>query len=214
MAVTTAVVAAVLAPAVHAHGDGAAQGYASSVTAVLPAMPSLSATVRDGDDRLELKVSGDHVVVIEGYEGEPYLRFTPAGVFRNTHSPATYLNEDRYATAKVPPQADAGVSPRWEQVAIGGRPYDWHDHRIHWMSERYPPVVQAARDKAHHILDWVVTGSVDGAPLSIRGRLDYAPPPGQRFPRTLLVPLALLTMAAVALPLVRRRHAAAPEGRT
>lgn len=203
-----------LAPAVQAHGDGAAQGYASSVTAVLPATPSLSAAVLDGDDRLQLRVGGDHVVVIEGYEGEPYLRFTPAGVFRNTRSPAVYLNDDRYGSGETPPRADAGVSPTWERVAAGGRPYDWHDHRIHWMSESYPPVVQAARDEAHHILDWVVTGTIDGAPLSIRGRLDYRPLPGQRFPRVLLVPLAVLAVAAVALPAVRRQRAAAEEGRT
>jgi hypothetical protein len=214
VAVATAVVAAVLAPAVQAHGDGAAQGYASSVTAVLPATPSLSATVLDGDDRLELKVDGDHVVVIEGYEGEPYLRFTPVGVFRNTRSPATYLNDDRFGTGEMPRQADAAASPAWERVERGGSPYAWHDHRIHWMSESYPPVVQAARGEAHHILDWAVTGTMDGAPLSIRGRLDYAPPPGQRFPRVLVVPLAALAVLAVALPLLRRRHSTSTVARS
>ncbi len=197
-----------------AHGDGAARGYTSSVTAVVPALPSLSVTALDGDDRLELKVGGDHIVVIEGYEGEPYLRFTPDGVFRNTRSPATYLNDDRYGTVRMPPQADAGFSPAWQRVAAGGRPYDWHDHRIHWMSRSYPPVVQAARDEPHHVFDWVVTGTLDGAPLSIRGRLDYAPPPGQGFPRVLLVPLAVLAVIAVALPLLRRRHATMSEAGT
>lgn len=189
-------------------------GYASSVTAVVPNAPSLSARVLDGDDRIRLSVAGDHVVVIDGYEGEPYLRFVETGVYRNVRSPATYLNGDRYGTGKLPEQADAKASPVWEQVGVGGRPYDWHDHRIHWMSESYPPVVQAARDESHHILDWTVPGTLDGTPLSIRGRLDYAPPPGERFPRVLVVPLAVLAVAAITLPLIRRRQAASAEARS
>ena len=38
-----------------------------------------------------------------------------------------------------------------------------------------------------------------------RDSLDYAPLPGQRFPRLLVIPLAALALLAVALPLLRRR---------
>jgi hypothetical protein len=197
--------AAAFAPAVSAHGGGAARGYASTVTAIAPPTARVSASVLEGDDRLELTVAGDHVVVIEGYEGEPYLRFTPDGVYRNIRSPATYLNDDRYARGRLPEQADAKAAPTWQKVGPMGRAYDWHDHRVHWMSTSYPPVVAADTSKPHHILDWAVPGTIDGRSLEIRGRLDYAPLPGRSFPRVLIVPLLLLAVAAVVLPVRRRR---------
>ncbi len=156
----------------------------------------------DSDDRLQLRVDGDHVVVIDGYEGEPYLRFSPDGVERNRHSPATYLNDDRFGAR--PGDADRRAPPQWERVAAGGA-YDWHDHRIHWMSTSYPPVVVADKSMAHRIFDWSVPGTLDGKPFAVQGRLDYAPLPGQRFPRWLVIPLVALVLLAVALPLLRRR---------
>ena len=204
---TVVLVALGHSPAAAPHGGGgAAKGYASTVTSVTPESSDLDVAMLDGDDRLQLRVDGDHTVVIFGYEGEPYLRFAPTGVYRNTRSPATYLNDDRYGKVELPEQADARAAPAWEKVGAGGRPYDWHDHRIHWMSNSYPPVVVADKGTPHHVFDWKVPGTVDGASLVVRGRLDYAPLPGQRFPRLLVVPLAALALLAVALPLLRRRR--------
>lgn len=195
-----------LCGAAEAHeGGGAAKGYASVVTSVEPAGRGISVQVLDADDRLRIVVEQKHVVVVHGYQGEPYLRFAPEGVFRNRRSPATYVNDDRYGRARLPAEADASARPVWEKVAPGGRAYEWHDHRIHWMSESYPPAVTAALDEPRHVLDWTVGGTVDGRPLLIHGRLDYAPLPGRAFPRVLLVPLAVLLVAALAIPLLRRR---------
>lgn len=192
--------------AAQAHeGGGAAKGYSSVITSVEPAAQGMRVQVLDADDRLRLVVEPKHVVVVHGYQGEPYLRFAPEGVFRNRRSPATYANDDRYGRVRLPAEADATARPVWEKVASGGRAYEWHDHRIHWMSESYPPAVTAAPDEPRHVLDWTVGGTIDGRPLLIRGRLDYAPLPGTTFPRILLVPLALLLLAAVAVPLLRRR---------
>ena len=59
--------------------------------------------VLQGDDQLHLRNDTGRELLIEGYEGEPYLRFdADAGVFRNANSPATYLNEERYGGAPVP----------------------------------------------------------------------------------------------------------------
>jgi len=40
------------------------------------------------------------------------------------------------------------------------------------------------------------------------------PPPGERFPRVLVVPLAVLAVAAITLPLIRRRQTASAEARS
>jgi hypothetical protein len=200
-------VSLVLSPAAVANGGGgASKGYAATITTVTPANGNLQLTVLDADDRLELSVEGPHTVVIHGYEGEPYLRFTPVGVYRNRNSPATYLNDDRYAKVRLPVNAEATAAPDWERVAERGEPYDWHDHRIHWMSPSYPPKVEAARDRPHHIFDWTVPGTIDGQPLAIGGSLDYTPVPGQRFPRILIVPIVLLVVLGAVLVVLRRRR--------
>jgi hypothetical protein len=144
--------------------------------------------------------------VIEGYEGEPYLRFAPDGVYENSRSPATYLNEDRYGKIDIPDEADPDATPQWERVAPGGRAYDWHDHRIHWMSETYPPAVAADTSVSQHVFDWKVPGTIDGAPLEVTGSLDYEPLPGRSFPRVLLVPLALLLVLGIGLVVLRHRR--------
>ena len=56
-----------------------------------------------GDGFLDMPVEPGHEVVVEGYDGEPYLRFRADGtVQENQNSPATYLNRNRYAGAEVP----------------------------------------------------------------------------------------------------------------
>jgi hypothetical protein len=188
-------------------GGGGKKGYRSTVVRLVPASPFVHITVVDSDDRLQMRVDGDHTVVIDGYEREPYLRFSPAGVYRNTRSPAAYLNDDRFGKVGLPAEASAGKTAHWVMVAPGGRTDEWHDHHIHWMSTSYPPVVAADRSSPHRIFDRIVPGTVDGRRLAARGRLDYTPLPGQRFPRLLVVPLVALALVAVALPLIRRRSA-------
>jgi len=201
-----ALVAVVAAPSAAAHGGGgAAKGYRSSVVSVEPASTSVRAEVIDADDRLRLVVTGDTVVIVDGYENEPYLRFDQTGVYVNTHSPAGYLNEDRYGKVALPAQADPKLPAAWEKVGPPGQPYDWHDHRIHWMSTSYPPVVAADTSVAHHIFDWKIPGLVDGKPLAIEGSLDYQPLPGQKFPVVLLIPLALLALGGIVLVVMRNR---------
>jgi hypothetical protein len=197
----------VLSPAAVANGGGgASKGYSSTITTVIPPNGNLQLAVLDADDRLELRVDGPETVVIDGYEGEPYLRFSPVGVYRNRNSPATYLNDDRYANAQLPSNADGDAPADWEQVADPGDAYDWHDHRIHWMSPAYPPKVETAKDRPHHIFDWTVPGTIDGQPLAISGSLDYTPVPGQRFPRLLIVPIVLVAVLGAVLIVLRRRR--------
>jgi hypothetical protein len=169
-------VAAILAPPVAAHGDGGARGFTSTVTAVQPALPGLTTEVRDADDRLFVRNESGRPIVVLGYSGEPYLRFADGAVYRNNNSPATYLNEERYAGVPVPDSADPGADPLWERVSDEPS-YEWHDHRIHWMSRSDPPKVRRNPDLAQRVFTWTVPGRAGDAPLRIRGRLDYTPPP-------------------------------------
>ncbi len=205
-----ALVATVLVPAAAAHGGGGDRGFTSAVVSVTPDTPGLSVSVRDGDDRLLLVNDTDETVVILGYQGEPYLEFRTDSVFQNTRSPATYVNDDRYGKVELPATADPKSAPEWQEVSPRSS-FEWHDHRIHWMSETLPPKVAAAPDTAQHVFDWTVPGRLGGAPLVIAGTLDYAPPPGQEFPKLLLLPLALLAVGGAAAVWLRRRRSRPPQ---
>ncbi len=175
IALATALVALVACPVAAAHGGGAALGYRSTVVRVTPSLSGLEVHILAGDDQVEITNTGGREIVIDGYEGEPYLKFTREAVFENQRSPAAYLNDDRYANITVPDSADPKADPEWKAVAAGVR-YSWHDHRIHWMSPTLPPKVAAAKEVKRHIFDWEVPGTVDGKKLAIAGSLDYVPP--------------------------------------
>jgi hypothetical protein len=199
--------ALVACPAAAGHGAGAARGYRSQVTSVEPKVAGLSVEVLAGDDQLRLENRSGRELVIQGYDGEPYLRFgAGGGVFRNANSPATYLNEERYGAVAVPASASKRSAPRWERIT-DDNDYAWHDHRIHWMSKIDPPQVRAAKDKAHHVFDWRVPGTAGENPVVIKGRLDYAPPPKSSFSPFLVAPLVALPLAGGIFWWTRRRHA-------
>jgi hypothetical protein len=207
LAAAVLLAALVACPAAAGHGDGAARGYTSTVTGVTPALDGIGVQVLQGDDQLEIRNDSGRVIVIDGYDGEPYLRFDAAGrVFRNANSPATYLNQERYGGVDVPASASRSAAPRWEQVARG-RTYAWHDHRIHWMSTIDPPKIRQAKDVPHHVFDWKVPGTVDGRPLAIAGSLDYRPPPSSSFNPLLIAPLLALVLAGGGFWWARRRRA-------
>jgi MYXO-CTERM domain-containing protein len=199
---------AALALAAGALAHGGVAGFTSTLTDVRPAVDGLDLRVLDGDDRLQLTNETGETVVVTGYDGEPYLRFAGGEVFRNARSPATYLNEERYGKAKVPAEAKEGAAPRWERVSRTPT-FEWHDHRIHWMSPILPPQVRRAEDEAHHVFDWTVPITVGGTEVELRGSLDYEPPPPSRFRPVLIVPLAAVAVLGAAFWWRRRRVAAA-----
>jgi hypothetical protein len=211
IALASTLAALVVCPAAAAHGGGAALGYRSKVVQVTPSLSGLEVHVIDGDDQLELTNTGGREIVIDGYEGEPYLRFTREGVFENERSPAAYLNDDRFGDVEVPQTADPKAVPDWKAVAAGVS-YSWHDHRVHWMSPAYPSKVEAAKDVPHHIFDWRVPGTVDGAKLAIAGSLDYTPPSnsGSSYVLVSWIAAALVLTASAGgfLLFVRRRRRA------
>jgi hypothetical protein len=159
----------------HPRAKGYARGFQSKILSVRPEVVGLEITVVDSDDRLRISNTSGTELVVLGYDGEPYLRIGPDGVYRNERSPAAYLNRDRFARVAVPLKADPGAAPEWRHVSP--RPaWQWHDHRIQWMGAGPPAQVRDAPRRRHAIFDWQVPGRLGGRPLAIAGRLDYVPP--------------------------------------
>jgi hypothetical protein len=192
-----------LAPA--AAGHGGSKGFKSTITAVRPPVAGVVIGVKGGDDRLRLENRGGGTVVVRGYGGEPYLRFGPDGVYENENSPAPYLNKDRFARVDVPKTASAKAKPSWRKVSDEAS-FEWHDHRIHWMSPIPPRQIRDAPDDKHHVFDWEVPGTGNGKAFLIRGTLDYSPPADEGVPVAFIAVLAAVLAATLAgLYLLRRR---------
>jgi len=166
----------VAAPLAAAHGGGGGNGYTSAVQKIVPAVAGLRVQVIQGDDQLKLTNDTGRQVTVLGYGNEPYLRFDSGRIEVNLHSPAYYVNRDRYGKTGVPPDASEQAPPKWQQIG-NGPTYAWHDHRIHWMSTIAPPVVKADPGKPHHVFNWKVPARVGSSAVTIAGSLDYAPPP-------------------------------------
>jgi hypothetical protein len=154
-------------PAAFAHqGDSR---YDSVLTGA--AIPGVSVQVLNYGDRLLVHNQTQQTVLVEGYEGEDYARLEPSGVVQvNMRSPAAYINDDPYGTAPVPTSADAGAPPVWKTVSGDGR-FEFHDHRIHWMSKNVLP--QQVKDKSVRtkVFDWTVPMHVGATSEPIRGTL-------------------------------------------
>lgn len=196
--------ALLIAPGAEAHYNTAKLGYRSKVVAVKPAVPGVRLRVLFGDDQISLNNGSGKTIVIEGYNGEPYLRFSPDGIYVNNNSPSVYLNLDRYAKTAPPKSANAKARPKWEKL-ISGHIWAWHDHRAHWMSTIPPPQISSAPRKPHHIWDWKVPATANGKPFFIDGTLDYVPPPKKAFPVKLAIALAtLIGVGMVGLFALRR----------
>jgi hypothetical protein len=200
-----------LAPPALAHEGN--PNYRSEVRAISPSVDGLNAEILNFDDRIELRNTGAETILVEGYRGEPYLRFEPDGtVSVNQRSPATYLNEDRFADVEVPDTADPRATPEWETVARNGR-YDWHDHRIHWMSSTPPERVREDESARSKIFDWKLPVTANGSPATISGTLTWLGKDGGGFPVAAAVSLAAVVLAGIALVAVVRRRRRAPAQR-
>jgi hypothetical protein len=162
-----------------AHGLGGLKptDYQTTLGGISPAVSGLKLTVVDLGTRLELTNHTAHDVTVLGYDGEPYLRVGPRGVYENTRSPATYFNKSLTLSGSAPPkQADSKAPPVWKKTGDGPTA-SWHDHRAHFMGTSDPPVV--ARDRTHrHVIDHFQIGMrTDGTALKAQGEIVWVPPP-------------------------------------
>jgi hypothetical protein len=186
------------------------ENFRSQVQSVSPAVPGLELAVVRGDEGLQLRNKSDRTVVVEGYDGEPYLRFKPGGVVEaNQRSAATYINVDRFGLQEVPDNALPGAKPRWKQVASDGS-YTWFDHRIHLTAKR-PPARFTRQKKLTKIFDWKVPMTVDGRRVLATGTLVWDPSSsseGGGFPVWLGILIAV--GVGLSLLLLARRRSRSP----
>jgi hypothetical protein len=194
---------AVLLPATAAEAHTRTQETTNLVSRITadPGLPGVHWKVYTGGLLLEVVNESDHVLVVEGYEGEPYLRIGPDGVEHNRRSPATYLNDDRVGQrvgtrtgVAMPPDVDASAPPEWIRIDTEPRAI-WHDHRIDWASRQPPDFVEAgplartmmrinlvgvigrAGEDAGVFQQWTVPFSLAGEPAVLAGELAWEDPP-------------------------------------
>ncbi len=180
--------------------------YRSRVLAETPDAPGVEVRIEGGDAFVTIEVEPGHTVIVEGYDGEEWLRVDPEGtVSQNLRSRATYLNGDRVVDSALLADVPTGIAPtdppEHEVVGDGGR-YTWHDHRTHWMSPDPPPSVIGRESETVVVplvagsSEWTIGLIVDGTPTVVTGQLVWNPdvPSGWR-----IATIALgLTVAAVA----------------
>lgn len=176
--VTAMVALVAMAAPASAHGRGSdATNFSSRVTDA-PAIDGVRWEIYGGDELLEVENRTAAELLVPGYEGEPYLRVGPDGVYENQRSPATYLNNERYGQVPVPEEADPEAEPEW--VRISSSPsHAWHDHRIHWMSPSPPPSVEGTEGPTlvEELSPWEVPFVYEGQEFAVVGELRWVPGP-------------------------------------
>ena len=154
----------------HVSGGRFATDYEARITDLVPAVAGVRAAIRDGDQQLELSVSPPHVVIVLGIAGEPFLRFSSAGVEVNRASPTA-------TASRVVSAADAEPrlhGPVWRRVS-SGHTLAWHENRLR------PLTVKGGRSAGSQaVARWGVPMLVDGVPGVLRGTEWYAPGPSLR----------------------------------
>jgi hypothetical protein len=186
--------------------QGSNYNYRSNITGIAPNVPGLSLQVLEFADRLLLENHTGQTVTIDGYEGEPYARVQADGTVEvNTRSPAYYLNQNFYGQVTVPPSASAHAVPHWTVVDRTGQ-FEWHDHRIHWMSP-VPPAQVKDKSKRTKIFNWQVPIRVGAQPATVDGQLFWEPEEGTKTPVGAIVALVVIVLLGLGLVLfVRRRR--------
>jgi hypothetical protein len=191
--------------------QGSSYHFRSHITSITPKVPGLSVEVLEFADRLLLRNHTGRTVTVLGYSGEPYVRLLPDGAAeQNSHSPAVYLNTNFYANVTVPPSASATAPAAWGVVDRTAQ-FEWHDHRIHWMSPVTPPQVKNTGRRTK-IFDWTVPIEVGTQPGAIHGELLWVPE-SSKAPTGAIVALVAVVLAAALVVLFarrRRRHPRLP----
>ncbi len=134
------------------------------VTTVSPALPEGVKVDIVGTDTFVRVRSDGHEVVIPGYEQESYIEISSTNEVRVNVNSITYLlNQTRYGS-DVPEVTTDEVA--WETVSTNGE-YMWHDHRVHWMSQKPPATI----NDDGLIQTWVIPLTVDAQDVIVSGEL-------------------------------------------
>jgi hypothetical protein len=186
--------------------QGSNYHYRSEITAISPHVRGLSLQVLEFADRMLLVNHTGQTVTIYGYQGEPYARVLANGTAeQNVRSPATYLNTNFYGDVTVPTSASPSAPPRWEVVDRTGQ-FEWHDHRIHWMSPVTPPQVKD-KSKLTLVFDWQVPIAVGVQRGMIDGRLLWTPESSSAPVAAIVLGVLIVVGGLLLVLFVRRRRA-------
>jgi hypothetical protein len=150
------------------------------------APPGLEARIVDGDRAIWMRAKPSLTVIVTGLRGEPYLRFSPAGVAVNTRSATWFLN--RVRPEVIPPGITSSTSPAWQQLT-SLHSWTWNEGRLS------SPALSAHPAGDAYLGRWVIPLVIDGSGAAIRGGL------WQSAPASLLWfwPLLLLVVCIPAL---------------
>jgi hypothetical protein len=191
--------------------QGSSYNYRSEITSISPKVTGLGVEVLEFADRLVLTNHTGKTVTVYGYSGEPYARVQANGTTeQNVRSPAVYLNTNFYGNVTVPASASASDPPKWVMVDRSGT-FEWHDHRIHWMSPVTPPQVKD-KSKRTLIFHWSVPISIGGQKGVVDGQLFWVPESSKTPTAAIVALVVILLLAAAFVVWVRRRRAAAAGG--
>ncbi len=187
-------------------GDqGSSPDYRSLITSLSPRVSGLSVQVLQFSDRLQLRNRSGRTVIVYGYQGEQYARVLADGTVEvNTRSPAYYLNESFYGNVTVPPSASPSAPPHWTVVDRTGQ-FEWHDHRIHWMSPQLPPQVKD-KDRRTLIFNWQVPIAVGAEKGNLDGQLFWTPESSSVPLAAILAGVAIALLGALLVLFTRRRR--------
>ena len=148
----------------------------------------VTARVVDGNRKLELTVHPPHTVVVDGYGGEPFLRFDSSGVSVNERSLTAVTN--KLTQPGATPTLNHGARPRWRSISHSHQ-FAWHDHRL--------ALVPGSMARTGRVGTWRVPVLVDGARRRVEGGLWHVP-------RAPVWPwlIVLVATAGVALAVAKR----------
>jgi hypothetical protein len=203
--VAALVVVSASAPA-SALAHGGNPNYRSEIDSFEPPLPGgVSIEVLDYDSYMQLLDQHGHEVVVDGYDGEPYARIEKDGTVQvNRRSPATYLNDSRFAEVTVPPLADPTAPPEWKTVDGSGT-FIWHDHRMHYMSKSLPPKI-TDKSRKTKVFDYEIPMSVDGHRTVLHGTLWWVGSAGtSKLPFVIAAFVIVIGGGALVLWIRRRR---------
>lgn len=117
-----------------------------------------------------LSVQPGRQVSVAGRDGEPFLRFTEAGVEVNVRS-RTHV-EDR--TARGQAAGPPSTEPEFALLAPGARSWTWLDARLRYPDD-LPPEPALSADGPTRLQTWEVPAEVDGRPAPLTGAVSWVP---------------------------------------
>jgi hypothetical protein len=112
------------------------------------------------------------VFEVLGFDFEPFLRISSAGVQGNRASRAFYVTQDATGSGSIPSTAHAGAVPKWVALSRTGT-WHWFEPRARWQ-KAIPAATLSAR-KPVTLGSWIVGARYDSAPVSILGRIVWKP---------------------------------------